>query len=1524
VADVPLGIPDAGPPDAEQFDDEIDAGPPDATPADAVDLSPPETNLTGTPAAISGPSVTFLFEASEPARFECNLDGLGFVPCGSPFTLTGLLATPDPHIFAVRAIDLAGNVDDTPEMFSWTVDPSALDTTITSAPQAVSGKNVTFEFAGSRAGTFACRLEPDEAGFSACASPKSYADLGDAQNPHVFHVRVTDAAGNVDDTPATYVWAVDATGPTETLIAPSGTTDEHPLIAFDMEAGATYACRIDGGASFACASGSIPVGALMSGSHTLAMVGTDAQGNAGAPASVTWTVDADPPMFTNFIGPTSGSTSNGSVAFSYSISDGTIACTMDGAPPPSCASPVAFSLLSGVHAFSITATDAVGHRRTINRTWTVDADPPQFISFTGPANGSTTGPGVFYTYQVSDGAIVCAVDGAPPAAGCASPIALALPSGLHTFSITATDAVGNPATMMRTWTVDATAPTVTITGGPADGSKTGASATFTYTASDGAVTCTLDGAPPAVGCGSPVALAGLTHGSHTFKVVADDGQNQGSDERTWSVDLVAPRVTLTGPQNGDKTGASVTFTFSTDEGTLACTLDGAVPAAGCGSPLVLMGLMNGSHTFTVVADDGVNQTTVARTWTVDTTLPVVTIDAGPPQNGKTGNSVTVQYHVSEGAVTCKLDGANVASCASPWTLPALADGSHTFIISANDGVNTGTGTRTWTVDTVAPTISLTGTPGAKSGASATFTYSANDDRGPITSSCTLDGSPVAGGCGASSVTLSGLTQQSHTFVVSVSDGVQSASASHTWSVDLTVPIAKITAAPVKSNATASFSYTATDPQGSVTVTCKLDGVAFATGCGASSATVTGVAPDGSHTFSITVSDGVNSASDSRTWTVDTMPPVVTFTGGPRDGDTTEASVTFSFTVSEPATVTCQLDNGTATACGSPKSFAGLIDGVHKLTVTAHDGVFAPSKTITWTVDTMPPTLSWGDGVPQAGSTTGGTVEFRWFVNGATSVTCTIDGNVPAGGCGAQPVTLALMSGSHTFVVTASDANHNVPLGVTWTVDATPPIITLIGPTDGVNTFGTDLLFISTLNEAGTRTCKLTTGATTTNVNCDAPLATLANGAYTYTVDAVDAVGNPRTATRTWTVVSGFSPLQMRIWSPLPGSNQGNPVRFAFTASNSNLNQNDRASFLFQCMLDWATPVACYPGAYGLTLPAVAPGRHTLSVRGSQGGAASSVQNTWLTVSSGAPAFTVVSPVRASTMGTGIAIVHNLDAGVTCALDGGTVQDCNSGARTTASAQGIHSLHFNLPGGFTADVPFYVAGCREIRADADTVELFHFNAPESSQVIEEASGTGGRAFLGSDATVEDNDALYTFGLSTMGNCIREDNADAVGNQVVASDIGTDTFASNAVTLEAWANPDTQTANGNLISPRTGDLLGGVWIDSVNGQARASFLTAAGKLFSLVGPALKSGIWHYVALTYIEDNGQGIGLLQLYVDGTQAGAAATQIPNAENRNLTDRTAFQFGAYGGQIDEVRVSSVARTAAYFKGVWDAASACQ
>ena len=361
----------------------------DDTPAEDVwmiDTAAPDTMITsGPPADDNSTMVMFFFTSDEMnVTFDCSLDSGGYQPCnsGDSFGPLGEGA----HSFAVRAHDRAGNVDASPAIAAWLTNTSTPDTQITGGPMGTSSSTTaTFTFDSPNPGAgawFDCSL--DSPIFLPCSSPVALSNLSEGN--HTFQVRVHDALGAVDPSPASRTWTVDLTAP-DTMITsgPTGTVASTSA-AFEFtsnETDATFACSIDGGAMAACAS---PYSAmrLAQGPHMFTVAATDASGHTDpTPATRTWTVDTMPPTATFSQGPTDASTTGPYVTFAFTVSEGQASCSVDGGAAAPCTSPVSLNLPAGSHTFAVSATDGAGNTGTTARTWTVACSAPDATGAAG-------------------------------------------------------------------------------------------------------------------------------------------------------------------------------------------------------------------------------------------------------------------------------------------------------------------------------------------------------------------------------------------------------------------------------------------------------------------------------------------------------------------------------------------------------------------------------------------------------------------------------------------------------------------------------------------------------------------------------------------------------------------------------------------------------------------------------------------------------------------------------------------------------------------------------------------------------------------------------------------------------------------------------------------------------------------------------------------------------------------------------------------------------------------------------------
>jgi hypothetical protein len=99
------------------------------------------------------------------------------------------------------------------------------DTTILSGPTGtVTGDSASFSFSSGPGAAFECRI--DGGTWAYCSSPKSYSGLSNGS--HVFDARATDAAGNVDPTPASRNWTIGTSSGGSTYYVSTTGNDSNP------------------------------------------------------------------------------------------------------------------------------------------------------------------------------------------------------------------------------------------------------------------------------------------------------------------------------------------------------------------------------------------------------------------------------------------------------------------------------------------------------------------------------------------------------------------------------------------------------------------------------------------------------------------------------------------------------------------------------------------------------------------------------------------------------------------------------------------------------------------------------------------------------------------------------------------------------------------------------------------------------------------------------------------------------------------------------------------------------------------------------------------------------------------------------------------------------------------------------------------------------------------------------------------------------------------------------------------------
>jgi hypothetical protein len=227
---------------------------------------------------------SFTFSASESATFQCRMDTGDWAGCSSPYSFSGL--ADGSHTFSVKATDLAGNLEAAGKSYTFSIDTTAPDTTITGQPAALSNSaSGTFAFTSpDGAVTYQCKV--DSGAWGHCNFAYSFSNLADGS--HTFSVRGIDQSGNMDLTPATYTWIIDTTPP-ESILTASVSGNSATFTVSSNDPTAILQCALDT-AAWAVCSGTVSFTGLSSGSHSFSVRAIDPVGNVDpTPAIYSWT-----------------------------------------------------------------------------------------------------------------------------------------------------------------------------------------------------------------------------------------------------------------------------------------------------------------------------------------------------------------------------------------------------------------------------------------------------------------------------------------------------------------------------------------------------------------------------------------------------------------------------------------------------------------------------------------------------------------------------------------------------------------------------------------------------------------------------------------------------------------------------------------------------------------------------------------------------------------------------------------------------------------------------------------------------------------------------------------------------------------------------------------------------------------------------------------------------------------------------------------------------------------------------------
>ncbi len=517
------------------------------------------------------------------------------------------------------------------------------------------------------------------------------------------------------------------------------------------------------------------------------------------------------------------------------------------------------------------------------------------------------------------------------------------------------------------------------------------------------------------------------------------------------------------------------------------------------------------------------------------------------------------------------------------------------------------------------TTIVAGPIGAITSRVATFTYFSQDRHASYQCRLTGTGTQLDWfNCNGGSVTIGGLTDGAYTLEVQGADSdgaVDPTPASRTFSIASTGPDASIASAPAAHQQASSLTFSFTSLTQDATFSCSM--VPFGaspsfTGC------ASGVSypnePDGLWDFQVEATDpatGETTNPPSEWLThVDNMGPRMELTRGLDLATPSKHSrLAFDFFPDEPTQgpFTCQLDAAPQVDCSLGGFMAkSLADGAHALVVRATDTIGnVGTTTFGFTIDAHAPTVTFVQAPPPATTqtsatlawTTGEPATFRCKLDVGSSLLCTSPQSVSD-----------LTEAKHTYTVRATDgAGNSGAFKVTWTVDLTPPTVTISSGPPPVTNRASATFRWSTMENNVTHACALDGGPP---AGCASPITyqSLADGMHDFSVTPTDAAGNVGTpAVWDWTVDT--TPPVTTITSGPPATTTSTTATFTFAS--------DDPAAVSTCSLDGAPFTSCMSPT---TYSAMALGPHTLVARFTDPAGNVGASNPW--------PWTVVMDIRA--------------------------------------------------------------------------------------------------------------------------------------------------------------------------------------------------------------------------------------------------------------------------------------------------------
>jgi parallel beta-helix repeat protein len=714
-------------------------------------------------------------------------------------------------------------------------------------------------------------------------------------------------------------------------------------------------------------------------------------------------------------------------------------------------------LTDGTYTLHVYGNSTTGLVRSVSVEFTIDTTSP-LVSILSPlntayTNGTVTislsGDATHYWYFIEN------VDSINQT--WVGSVGRTLPDGIYVLHAYGNDSAGNEGWMTVIFTIDTTSPVVTIQS-PMSITYTSGTITISLSGDAAQYWYFIEGADATNQTWIDISERFLIDGTYTLNAYGrDSAGNEAGTAVTFTIDTMGPNVTITSPQNRTYTANIITISLSGDAVCYWYRISGVDTTDQPWTADINRVLADGTYALYASGNDSVgNQNSSWVSFTVDTTGPTVTIE-NPTSGAHTSGTVTVTLSGDAAHYWYFIE--NIDSVNQTWggsITRALPDGTYTLHAYGNDSVGNEAWTiLTFTIDTTPPIVTILNP------LNITLT----------TNTITISLSGNAANYWYQIAPVDTTDQPWATDVNRVlPDGVYSVfaygndsagnvnSALVFFTIDTTGPTVAIISP-------ANTTYT------SATITIALSGDAthywyFIAGIDVTNQSwtisVSRTLADGTYTLYAYGNDTVgNENGTGVAFTIDTTGPTVSITS---PTSLTYPTNTLTIALAGDATHYWYYIEGVDGANQSWTTSVSrtLADGTYTLIAYGNDSVGNEnSSVVTFAVDTIEPTIfiaSPGNVTLTTNTVTisfSGDADYYWYF---------IEGVDLANQSWASNAVRALPDGTYTLNAYGNDSVGNVGSAlVTFSIDTTPPTVTIISPTN--TTYANNTIIVALSGDA---------------------------------------------------------------------------------------------------------------------------------------------------------------------------------------------------------------------------------------------------------------------------------------------------------------------------------------------------------------------------------------------------------------------------------------------------------------------------